>query len=373
MICTPLILHLCIRAFLVGPAHALCITELDTQVQGHEALLQKAAGRAQGVNAGDQLVRQVLTGDTYGTEVRTAKLKSEGASYAVAGIVASLVLFAMVLAVAVASLRGSDQRADKKDQRAHSAPKPRAPPSSDSSLTSAAPSCAPISAPSYPPSAASSAWERHSAQLKTQSSIQERHNAQLKTPLCAGLVVPEASCYRCVLPDVVSCTRQTLTQSISSIPPPGSESEPESLLQLRIAEQGRAGLNSTSCGIFLEQVNGCVPLGFLSTHALWSLAAGVSPRAILMRPGGSEHAVLLKSAANEYTVSGDFGVIATFKGNFAERDVQVTNCLNQMVVRTSKNSQCGYEVIIGSKVDAGLIILCLLGIDKIESIQKGPP
>lgn len=183
----------------------------------------------------------------------------------------------------------------------------------------------------------------------------------LLLPLCPQLVVPERSKLRCAVPKSPFCSRQDTTVTISSIPGLGSNP----LFQARLAEG--ESLASDECGIHLESLGSAEKLAFVCTAELWDTSRTFPPKLAIMRVGRLPYATMQKTQYGDYVIACGLGTLVTFSGDYLAYDIQIINGHNQTIAQVVSNAcACEYEVIVNPNIDAGLIILGLLAIDKTE-------
>jgi hypothetical protein len=185
--------------------------------------------------------------------------------------------------------------------------------------------------------------------------------ACLATTLCPQLVVPEDCTLQCALPRVVCRRRQNLIVSVSSLVLP-SETVP---LQARLAEGDSLGF--LGAGIKLEVLGGEEELAFLSTEDVWASKGARQPEMEITRVSGAKYATIKKTDPSTYVMARGAATLMVFSGRFSKHELQVCCASGQTVARVSPGSTEGmYEVVVYTNTDAGLIILGLLGIDKVE-------
>jgi len=184
--------------------------------------------------------------------------------------------------------------------------------------------------------------------------------ACLASTLCPQLVVPEDCTLQCALPRIVCHRRQSLIVSINSLASP-SETV---LLQARVAEGDSAGPSGP--GIHLELLGG-EELAFLSTEDVWASRGARQPELGVARASGAAYATIRRTDPSTYVMARGAAALMVFSGRFSRHELQVSCASGQTVARVSPGGTEGmYEVTVYTNTDAGLIILGLLGIDKLE-------
>jgi len=184
-------------------------------------------------------------------------------------------------------------------------------------------------------------------------------------PLCGELVVPEGSIFSCRVRNVARRQRQTIDLNIVAT----SLNAPP--LRARFAEEtATESATSLNCGISLENIDRDEQYAFISTREVWDKpSASRHPLLTLDRDDGSRYAVLTKgSTDDEYILWCDQGLMATFSGNFASHEICIYNMRHALIAQVTGASGEEYCVMAAAQVDVGLIVLCLLGIDKCELV-----
>jgi hypothetical protein len=182
-------------------------------------------------------------------------------------------------------------------------------------------------------------------------------------PLCPQLVVPDTSNLRVVLPELACRMKQDLVLSVCSVPMLGGRP----LFRARIAECSAA---DDGCGVYLETLCGEHHFAFASTSELWTAPSTASPTLPILRPNGLQFATMRKTHAGDYSVNCGLGTLAVFSGDFSAHEAQVTSGQGQVMAQVRKGVDGGYEVTTSPSIDAGMIILGLLLIDKCETDGK---
>ncbi|CAK0821034.1 unnamed protein product [Prorocentrum cordatum] len=177
--------------------------------------------------------------------------------------------------------------------------------------------------------------------------------------LCAELVVPDGCTLHCGVPEAVCHKRQNTVVSVHSLTVPGGTS----LFQARLAECDLADVSGV--GIHLETLGGGKKFAFLSTQAIWAAPRDRHCEMEIVKASGAKFATIMKTKSGVYTIARGADTLIVFRGNFAKHDVQVYSSLGQRVAKVGPGDGM-YEVVVYTSVDAGLVILGLLAIDKME-------
>jgi len=174
-------------------------------------------------------------------------------------------------------------------------------------------------------------------------------------PLCPLLIVPEGTRLACVVQNNVCRRRQDLSFNLRGKQSCGGAA----LFQVRVSE--RSGL---SAGIYVETLGGKEQLAFLATDELWR----GSPRPVLgiSRPSGEPYGSVRRGEGGEYVLQRRRSNIWVFSGDFAGHRIQVVTTGGRFVASVWPGSADEYHVYVQSRVDAGLLVLGLLAIDKCE-------
>jgi len=181
-----------------------------------------------------------------------------------------------------------------------------------------------------------------------------------QAPLCPQLIVPDTSSLRAVLPMVACRARQDVVLDICSVPDLGGRP----LFRARVSELGPASVDG--CGIHLESLCGEHSLAFASTAELWATPAAPAPMVPLLRSNGLQFGTMKKNHTGDYVVICGLGTLAVFSGNFQLHEIQVISGQGKVMADVRRDSDGSYEVTTSPSIDAGLIILGLLVIDKFE-------
>lgn len=176
------------------------------------------------------------------------------------------------------------------------------------------------------------------------------------TPLCPLLIVPEGTRLACVVQNDVCRKRQDLSFNVRGMQSRGGAA----LFQMRVSEHGGSGQ-----GIYVETLGGKEQLAFLSTEDLWRGA----PRPLLsiLQPWGEAYGSIQKAESGEYVVRREQAEMWVFSGDFAKHSVQVVSTGGEPVASVCPGSPEEYQVFVHARIDAGLLVLGLLAIDKCES------
>jgi hypothetical protein len=182
-------------------------------------------------------------------------------------------------------------------------------------------------------------------------------------PLCHLLVVPDGTRLACVVQNDVRRRKQEIAFDISAVPARGGAP----LFRMRVSELGRE-----SPGIFVETLGSREQLAFLSTEDLWQ-GNTTRPKLSISRPWGLPYGEVQKSENGEYVVARGGTTLLVLTGDFASHTAQVLNSNGQQIATTLQTSPEEYQVHMLSRTDAGLVILALLAIDKIEANDPDRP
>lgn len=175
--------------------------------------------------------------------------------------------------------------------------------------------------------------------------------------------VPENCKFQCVLyiPRVVCHRRQNMTVSINRLSVPGGTA----LYKAHVAEGDSA--DTSGAGIHLEMLGGEQEFTFLSTDDVWASQGKRQPEMEITQTSGAKYATIKKIDPATYTMARGTDTLMVFSGRFSRHDVQVRCAKGQTVARVSPSStENKYEVVVYTNTNAGLIILGLLAIDKVE-------
>lgn len=180
-------------------------------------------------------------------------------------------------------------------------------------------------------------------------------------PLCPQLVVPDTSNLRVVLPRLACRVKQDIVLTVCSVPMLGGRP----LFRARVAECAPTPADD-GCGVYLETLCGEHHFAFASTSELWAGLSTASPAVPIFRSNGLQFATMRKTLEGDYSLTCGLGTLAVFSGDFLAHEAQVTSGHGQMMAQVRNGVDGGYEVITSPSIDAGMIILGLLLIDKCE-------
>jgi hypothetical protein len=170
--------------------------------------------------------------------------------------------------------------------------------------------------------------------------------------LCPSLVVPQGM-------DLVFAIRSALTQQRQEMDFNILDLQGAPLCRVVVAEKGER--KAPCCGIFLQTLTR-MPLAVVNTEQLY---AGTGPPSIC-RPNGSLFGVLKHNGSAGYSLKHTSGRrLLEFSGDFRGKSITVAEPSGLRVCVTEPSDQ-GYQIRIGPKIDAGMVISCLLAIDKLE-------
>lgn len=182
--------------------------------------------------------------------------------------------------------------------------------------------------------------------------------------LCPSMVVPSGTDFIFAVREVLARERQQMSFSI--VDAEGRPLRPRPLfVSVRELEP--------PCGISL-QMDESSPLAWVHTEPL-HLRRGGPPE--IRRPDGQVFCTIVREEANEagcsrprYVLRGASGLrLCTISGDFREKAVNVADPLGRLVSATERRMIDGlpyYQVRVGPRVDAGLVLCGLLAVDKME-------
>mmetsp|Transcript_11716 Transcript_11716/g.32002 ORF Transcript_11716/g.32002 Transcript_11716/m.32002 type:complete len:364 (-) Transcript_11716:26-1117(-) len=205
-------------------------------------------------------------------------------------------------------------------------------------------------------SSGSISMQRSSMTVASSEDVGHARSGHSPMPLCPLLIVPEGTRLACVVQNDVCRKRQDLSFNVRGMQSRGGAA----LFQMRVSEHGGA-----SPGIYVETLGGKEQLAFLSTEELWSCA----PRPVLavLQPWGETYGSIQKSEGGEYVLRRGKAAMWLFSGDFASHSVQVVTTGGEAVANVCPSSHEEYQVFVQARIDAGLLILGLLAIDKCEA------
>lgn len=175
-------------------------------------------------------------------------------------------------------------------------------------------------------------------------------------PLCPQLIVPDGTRLACVVQNDVCRRRQELSFHISAVAERGGKP----LFLVRVSE-----ISSEPYGIYIETLGGMEQFAFLSTEDLWK--GSERPVFSISRPWGLPYGTIQRGDNGEYAMLRGTAKLLFFTGDFANHDIQVLNSSGHAVAQTSPLSDEEYQLRMQPRTDAGLVILGLLAIDKMEN------
>lgn len=179
-------------------------------------------------------------------------------------------------------------------------------------------------------------------------------------PLCPQLMVPTSSNLRVVVPELACRRRQDTFINICSVPSLGGSP----LFRARVSECEPAAFGAR--GVYLETLEGDQQFAWVSTEELWSSPGGTAPKLTIMRPDGLQFATMKKNNRGDYVIMCGLSVLAVFSGDFQAHEAQVVSSQGRLMAQLQRGGPGCYEVTTSPDIDAGLIILGLLAIDKCE-------
>jgi len=182
--------------------------------------------------------------------------------------------------------------------------------------------------------------------------------------LCPELVVPDSCTLQCGIPEAVCHKRQNLVVSVHGLTVPRGTA----LFQARLAEGDSADISGV--GIHLETLGGCKKFAFLSTQEVWAVPRECHPEMEISKASGEKFATISKTESGTYAITRGTDALMVFSGNFSKHEGQVYSARGPKVGMVGPGSAEGmYEVTVFSNEDAGLVILGLLAIDKMEIVS----
>ncbi|CAK0852847.1 unnamed protein product [Prorocentrum cordatum] len=200
-----------------------------------------------------------------------------------------------------------------------------------------------------------------STSVRSESDASLLRGARTDTTLCPQLVVPKNCTLQCALPRIVCHKRQNVVVSIKSLAVPVETA----LFQARVAEGDSTKLSGA--GIHLEMLGGEDEFAFLSTDDVWASRGARQPEMEIRKVSGEKYATIRKTDNTTYIMARGADTLMVFSGRFSRHELQVCCAAGQMVATvTPSSSKAMYEVVVYTNADAGLIILGLLAIDKVE-------
>mmetsp|Transcript_71323 Transcript_71323/g.185980 ORF Transcript_71323/g.185980 Transcript_71323/m.185980 type:complete len:363 (+) Transcript_71323:78-1166(+) len=210
---------------------------------------------------------------------------------------------------------------------------------------------------------ASSACLSSGYECQSDATITDREEgqpSQTLVPLCPQLMVPASSNLRVVVPELACRRRQDTLINICSVPSLGGSP----LFRARVSEGERAAPGAR--GIYLETLEGDQQFAWVSTEELWSSPGGTAPKLLIMRPDGLQFATMKKNNRGDYVVMCGLDVLAVFSAVSQAREARAVSGQGRLLAQIQRGVQGFCEVTTSPDIDAGLIILGLLAIDKCE-------
>lgn len=341
---------------LLLPAGALHVSASDKV----SPLLQRQAG--------DLFLLQSLSSDAAAGALAAAGAGA-GAARSSDGIAAAthaLVMFGVLLAIAAALLLGALLMLMRSQQAEVPKPLPHAR------------GKAGLDMPQGSASSLDQEFEHHAAGLassacaslagyecQSDATITDREDgspSQRLVPLCPQLMVPTSSYLRVVVPELACRRRQDTFINICSVPSLGGSP----LFRARVSECEPAACGAR--GVYLETLEGDQQFAWVSTEELWSSPGkpSWSPKLTIMRPDGLQFATMKKNNRGDYVIMCGLGILAVFSGDFQAHEAHVVSSQGRLMAQIQRGRQGCYEVTTSPDIDAGLIILGLLAIDKCE-------
>jgi len=199
-------------------------------------------------------------------------------------------------------------------------------------------------------------------QGRVSKNLQKAEAKPVPFPLCEALVVPGSKRFTCCVPSLVRREKQEVMFAITSGAVNGSP-----ILHVHVAE-----LQASDAKIILKHSEAGDHLASVSTKGLWQ--GELAPAFSIFRSSGIPYGKFQKQGDN-YVVTRTALQLISFQGNFIGHHVKVFNASGILVASAMPHphSHEAYHVSIEPNVDAAVILLGLLVIDKCESqIVRSP-
>jgi len=197
---------------------------------------------------------------------------------------------------------------------------------------------------------------------ETLPSMEKRQTYPPQFQLCDSLVVPAGKRLVCRVECRLHRERQNLEFDITSSPSRGQKP----LLQVQAAET--TAWHASRPRVFIagpEYHKEGGPLAILSTEDLYKAHLSNEERRLSVLGCSGIFFGTIRKSGSDYLLIRDDSSFITFAGRFREHDVRVLH--GDRVVAIVEAVDAGsYQVSIESGVDAGLVLLGLLAIDKCE-------
>mmetsp|Transcript_88100 Transcript_88100/g.193248 ORF Transcript_88100/g.193248 Transcript_88100/m.193248 type:complete len:231 (+) Transcript_88100:3-695(+) len=203
------------------------------------------------------------------------------------------------------------------------------------------------------------------AQLAATPSTSPMPSARKTTdlePLCPCLVVPEGMELVFAVRDLLSTEKQQLSFCVVDL-----QGDPLSYVVVK-----EAGFH---CGILLQMLDQ-TPLAWINTKPLHTSKGVIE----VCHPSGEVYGVVAKEEAGprtRFTLRDTSGQrICTFHGDFREKAINGVSQAGRLICDTER-CELGsegtpyYQVRVAPGIDAGLVLCCLLAIDKVEGQSHG--
>mmetsp|Transcript_90387 Transcript_90387/g.149805 ORF Transcript_90387/g.149805 Transcript_90387/m.149805 type:complete len:412 (+) Transcript_90387:57-1292(+) len=180
-------------------------------------------------------------------------------------------------------------------------------------------------------------------------------------PLCPCLIVPGTSRFVCLVKNCIRKKKQSMAFHVRSSP--ASLCRP--LFRINVSEFGNRS------GITVETIDGEEELCFLSTEPLWNSSSGAEtfqgPTPLnIFRPKGDLFGSVQAHKDGYQVLRGDVKLM-DLSGDFADHNINVKAANGQALAMTRPYDNVSadeYELSVFSGVDAGLVLLALMGADK---------
>eukprot|EP00747_Dinoflagellata_sp_TGD_P165406 gnl/TRDRNA2_/TRDRNA2_186627_c0_seq1.p1 gnl/TRDRNA2_/TRDRNA2_186627_c0~~gnl/TRDRNA2_/TRDRNA2_186627_c0_seq1.p1 ORF type:complete len:364 (-),score=39.43 gnl/TRDRNA2_/TRDRNA2_186627_c0_seq1:168-1223(-) len=182
-------------------------------------------------------------------------------------------------------------------------------------------------------------------------------------PLCPIFVVPEGTRLTCNVQDQVCRKRQEFDFTVT-----GRAGAP--LFDVCVSELKSNPRISLFSRLSITRLNGTeeqVTVAYVSTEELWHATGHFEqPIFTLYRTSGAIFATIQKDKLGNYVVLREGSTYFRFSGSFLNHSLQGWNEHGHLVVFTSQTAMESYQVQVEAGVDAGMVVLCLMAIDKCE-------
>uniref|UniRef100_A0A7S4WFE3 Uncharacterized protein n=1 Tax=Alexandrium monilatum TaxID=311494 RepID=A0A7S4WFE3_9DINO len=183
--------------------------------------------------------------------------------------------------------------------------------------------------------------------------------------LCESLVVPDRKRLVCRIPRMLRRERQSIAFDITSAPSRGQRP----LMRVRAAETDGSASRPR---ILIEHPKDGDPLAVVATDDLYTTGLAEEERALSVLSASQFCFGAIQRRSREYLLTRTDGSFIKFSGHFRRHDVHVRYG-GRTIANVEPVDDGAYQVSIESGVDAGLVLLGLLAIDKSETPPAGAP